>query len=60
MITRRKIILSLVLLGGLTALASSALALESPAKYSKLSNKELKSRTLTVVKAVRKLVHSYN
>jgi hypothetical protein len=59
-ITRRKIIVSLVLWGGLTAVASSALALESTGKYSKLSNKELKSRALTVVKAVRKLVYSYN
>src|SRR5918999_3018049 len=59
MITRRKIIISLVLWGGLTAV-NWASALESTGKYSKLSNKELKSRTLTVVKAVRKLVYSYN
>ena len=59
MVTRRKIIFSLVLWGGL-AVASWASALESPGKYSKLSNKELKSRALTVVKAVRKLVYSYN
>ena len=60
MLARRNIIFSLVLWGALTAVASWASAVESPAKYSKLSNKELKSRTLTVVKAVRKLVHSYN
>ena len=60
MITRRKIIFSLVLWGGLTAVASSALASESTGNYSNLSNKELKSRALTVVKAVRKLVYSYN
>ena len=59
MITRRKIIISLVLWGGLTAV-NWASALESTGKYSKLSNKELKSRALTVVKAVRKLVYSYN
>jgi hypothetical protein len=59
MVTRRKIIFSLVLWGGLIAV-SWASALESPGNYSKLSNKELKSRALTVVKAVRKLVHSYN
>ena len=58
--TRRKIILFLVLWGGLAAIATPALASESTGKYSKLSNKELKSRTLTVVKAVRKLVYSYN
>jgi hypothetical protein len=59
-IIRRKIIVFLVLCGGLAAVASPALASESTGKYSKLSNKELKSRTLTVVKAVRKLVYSYN
>ena len=58
-VNRRKIIFFLVLLGGLTALTSPALASEST-KHSKLSNKELKSRALTVVKAVRKLVYSYN
>ena len=60
MVIRRKIIVFLVLCGGLAAVASAALASESTGKYSKLSNKELKSRTLTVVKAVRKLVYSYN
>ncbi len=60
MVTRRKIILSLVLWGGLTAVANLALASESTGKYSKLSNNELKSRALTVVKAIRKLVYSYN
>jgi hypothetical protein len=59
-VIRRKIIVFLVLCGGLAAVASAALASESTGKYSKLSNKELKSRTLTVVKAVRKLVYSYN
>jgi hypothetical protein len=58
-VNRRKIIFFLVLLGGLTALTSPALASEST-KHSKLSNKELQSRALTVVKAVRKLVYSYN
>jgi hypothetical protein len=58
-VNRRKIIFFLVLLGGLTALTSPALASEST-KHSRLSNKELKSRALTVVKAVRKLVYSYN
>ena len=60
MVIRRKLIVFLVLCGGLAAVASAALASESTGKYSKLSNKELKSRTLTVVKAVRKLVYSYN
>ena len=59
MITRRKIIVSLVLWGGLTAV-NWASALQSTGKYSKLSNKELKSEALTVVKSVRKLVYSYN
>ena len=58
--TSRKIFFFLVLWVGLAALATPALALESTGKYSKLSNKELKSRALTVVKAVRKLVYSYN
>lgn len=58
-VNRRKIIFFLVLLGGLAALTSPVLASEST-KHSKLSNKELKSRALTVVKAVRKLVYSYN
>ena len=60
MVTRRKIILFLVLWGGLVALATPALASESTGIYSKLSNKELKSRALTVVKAIRELVYSYN
>jgi hypothetical protein len=59
-VTRRKIILLLIFWGGLAALGTPALASESTGKYSKLSNKELKSRALTVVKAVRKLVYSYN
>ena len=58
--TSRKIFFFLVLWGGLAALATPAFALESTGKYSKLSNKELKSRALTVVKAVRKLVYSFN
>jgi hypothetical protein len=58
--TSGKIIFFLVLWGGLAALATPALPLESTGKYSKLSNKELKSRALTVVKAIRKLVYSYN
>ena len=56
---RRKIIFFLVYLGGLAALTSPVLASEST-KHAKLSNAELKSRALTVVKAVRKLVYSYN
>ena len=56
---QRKIIWFVVLWSGLAAVASPALALENT-QYSKLSNKELKSRALTVVKAVRKLVYSYN
>jgi hypothetical protein len=59
-VIRRKLIVFLVLCGGLAAVASAALASESTGKYSKLSNKELKSRALTVVKAVRKLVYAYN
>ena len=58
-VNRRKIIFFLVLLAGLAALTSPVLASEST-KHSNLSNKELKSRALTVVKAVRKLVYSYN
>ena len=60
MVTRRKIILLLVLWGGLAAVATPALPSESTGIYSKLSNKELKSRALTVVKAIRELVYSYN
>jgi exonuclease VII large subunit len=59
LVTRRKIILFLVLWGGLAAIAIPALASESAGKYSKLSNNELKSRALTIVKAVRKIVYSY-
>lgn len=58
-VNRRKIIFFLVFLGGLAALTSPVLASEST-KHAKLSNTELKSRALTVVKAVRKLVYSYN
>ena len=58
--TRCKIIRSLVLCGALSAIATPALASEVPASYSKLSNKELKSRALTIVKAIRQLVYSYN
>jgi hypothetical protein len=59
-VTRCKIILFLVLWGGLAAVATPALASESTGNYSKLSNKELKSRALTVVKAIRELVYSFN
>lgn len=59
-VTSHKIIFFLVLCGGPAVIANPALASESTGKYSKLSNKEIKSRALTVVKAVRKLVHSYN
>jgi hypothetical protein len=59
-VTSRKIIFFLVLCGGLAVVASPGLVSESTGKYSKLSNKDLKSRALIVVKAVRKLVHSYN
>ena len=58
--TSRNIVFFLVLWGGLAALASPAVVSESTGKYFKLSNKELKSRAMTLVKAVRKLVHSYN
>ena len=58
-VNRRKIIFFLVFLVGLAALTSPVLASEST-KHAKLSNTELKSRALTVVKAVRKLVYSYN
>lgn len=58
--TSCKIIPFLVLWGALSAIATPALASEVPANYSKLSNKELKSRALTVVKAIRQLVNSYN
>ena len=54
-VNKRKIIFFLVFLGGLAALTSPVLASEST-KHAKLSNTELKSRALTVVKAVRKLV----
>jgi hypothetical protein len=59
-VTNCKIIRFLVLWGALSAIATPALTSEGPASYSKLSNKELKSRALTVVKAVRQLVYSYN
>ena len=58
--TRCKIIRFLVLCGALSAIATPALASEVQASYSKLSNKELKSRALTIVKAIRQLVYSYN
>ncbi len=60
MVTRRKIILFLVLWVGLAAVTTPALASESTDISSKLSNKELKSRALTVVKAIREIVYSYN
>jgi hypothetical protein len=60
MMTKSKIILFLVLCGGLAAVATPVLPSESTGKYSKLSNKELKSRALTVVKAIRELVYSYH
>jgi hypothetical protein len=59
-VTRRKIILFLLLWGGLATVATPALPSESTDISSKLSNKELKSRALTVVKAIRELVYSYN
>lgn len=58
--TRLKIILFVVLGGALATLTSQASAAESSGKYSKLSNKELKTRALTLVKGVRELVYSYH
>ena len=59
-VTRLKIILFVVLGGALATLASQASAAESSGKYSKLSNKELRTRALTLVKGVRELVYSYH
>jgi hypothetical protein len=59
-VTRINIILCLVLCGGIaaeTALSSSSV---TSGKYSKISNRELKSRALTLVKSIRELVYSYN
>lgn len=60
MVTWLKIILFVGLGAALATLPSQASAAESSGKYSKLSNKELKSRALTLVKGVRELVYSYN
>jgi hypothetical protein len=59
-VTGLRTILFVVLGAALTSLPSQASAAESSGKYSKLSNKELKSRALTLVKGVRELVYSYH
>lgn len=58
--TRLKIILFVVLYAGSAAVTVLSLASDSSGKYSNISNKELKTRALTLVKGIRELVYSYN
>lgn len=58
--TRFKVTLFVVLYATITAVTVPSSASDSWGKYSKIPNKELKSRALTLVKGIRELVHSYS
>jgi erythromycin esterase-like protein len=62
MFTKRKTLLLLMILAGITAAATLRLTLYSDAasKYSRDSNKQLQSTALGLVKNIRELVDSYN
>jgi len=62
MFTKRKTLLLLMILAGITAAATLRLTLSSDAasKYSSDSNKQLQSTALGLVKKIRELVDSYN
>jgi hypothetical protein len=60
MVTRLKVALFVVLYATITAVAVPSSASDSWGKYSKIPNKELKSRALTLVKGERELDHSYS
>src|SRR5215510_3376897 len=62
MFTKRKALLLLMILAGITGAATLRLTLYSDAasKYSSDSNKQLQSTTLGLVKKIRGLVDSYN
>jgi len=62
MFTKRKTLLLLMILAGITAAATLRLTLYSDAasKYSRDSNKQLQSTALGLVKKIRELVNSYN
>src|SRR5215510_8077623 len=62
MFTKRKTLLLLMILAGITAAATLRLTLYSDAasKYSGGSNKQLQSTALGLVKKIRELVDSYN
>jgi exonuclease VII large subunit len=59
-VTRFKVTLFIVLYATITAVTVPSSASDSWSKYSKIPNKELKSRALTLVKGIRELVHSYS
>ena len=60
MVTRFTVTLFVVLYATITAVTVPSSASDSWGKYSKIPNKELKSRALTLVKGIRELVHSYS
>jgi hypothetical protein len=60
MVTTLKVTLFVILYAAITAVPVPSSASDSGGKYSKIPNKELKSRALTVVKGIRELVHSYS
>jgi hypothetical protein len=60
MVTRLKVALFVVFYATITAVTVPSSASDSWGKYSKIPNKELKSRALTLVKGIRELVHSYS
>ena len=60
MVTRFKVTLFVVLYATIIAVTVPSSASDSWGKYSKIPNRELKSRALTLVKGIRELVHSYS
>ena len=63
MFTKRKTLLLLMILAGITAAAATlrlTLSSDAASKYSSDSNKQLQSTALALVKKIRELVDSYN
>src|SRR5262245_33685752 len=62
MFTKRKTLLLIMILAGITAAATLRLTLyfDAASKYSRDSNKQLQNTALGLVKKIRELVDSYN
>lgn len=57
--SRLNVIIIVILCAAFTSVTVASPASDSGARYSKVPNRELKSRALMLVKSIRELVHSY-